>query len=130
MSTCLALAGSTARLGSTRRARAGSNRSRTGAQPARPLRLTTRGRFVIVLLLTLLAAAAFSMGRVSVDASGEARPTVRYVTVQPGETLWAIAERVAPAADPRDTVARLLEINGIEPGQLRAGQRLAVPARG
>ena len=130
MSTCIAIAGSPSRPGAVRRARRVADRTPSSStRSARPLRLTARGRFLMVLLLALFAASAFSMGRVSAGATDEARPVVSYVTVKPGETLWTIAERVAPAADPRDTVARLLEINGIEPGQLRAGQRLAVPAQ-
>ena len=52
----------------------------------------------------------------------------RYITVGPGETLWAIAGEVAPDADRRDTVQRILEINALPSANLQAGQRIAVPA--
>ncbi len=35
-------------------------------------------------------------------------------TVQPGDTLWSIAQRVDPAADPRPLVARLASQTGSE----------------
>ncbi len=93
-----------------------------------PVRLTVRGRAVLVLLFAMLAFVAFGAGRASAGA-GDAAPPVTYVTVAPGETLWAVAERVVPGADPRDTVARLMEVNGVTPQSLRPGRRLAVPVR-
>jgi hypothetical protein len=42
--------------------------------------------------------------------------------------LWSIAERIAPGADPRPIVDRLAVANQVEPGNLRPGQLLVVPA--
>ena len=95
----------------------------------RGVRLTRRGRAAVVLLLAVLAFLAFSAGRASAGASGDVPPPMVQVTVGPGETLWGVAERVAPGADPRETVAWLVEVNGVTPQSLRPGQRLAVPAR-
>jgi hypothetical protein len=102
------------------------------ARPAR-LRLTRRGRVVVRLAGVLLgafatAAAVLSGGRVAL-AGEDARPVpVERLTVQPGETLWGIAGRVAPEADRRDTVARIVELNALPSAALQAGQRIAVPA--
>ena len=46
--------------------------------------------------------------------------------VQPGETLWGIAESVAPAADRREVVQILTEANG--GSSIWAGQKIVVPA--
>jgi LysM repeat protein len=46
------------------------------------------------------------------------------VVVQPGDTLWTIAERVAPERDPRDIVTELRRRNGLPSADVRAGQRL------
>jgi LysM repeat protein len=54
---------------------------------------------------------------------------VSYVTVAPGETLWAIANEVAPDDDPRDTVQRILDLNALESSGVQAGQRIAVPVQ-
>ncbi len=106
----------------------------SAAQPSVPaptgrLRLTRRGRAVLVLLFVTLCFVAFSLGRTSSQASTTPiGPATRAVTVEPGQTLWQIAETVAPGADPRDTVDRIRELNGMSSAPVRAGQRLIVPA--
>ena len=50
------------------------------------------------------------------------------MTVQPGQTLWQIALRVAPRDDPRDTVDRIRALNDLDTTAVQAGQRLVVPA--
>ena len=49
--------------------------------------------------------------------------------VQPGETLWQIAEAAVPSADPRETVAVIMELNDLESASVQAGQGLLVPGR-
>lgn len=51
----------------------------------------------------------------------------RYV-VQQGDTLWSIAERLAPGGDPRPVVDALAAANHVEPGALIPGQALVVPS--
>jgi len=46
------------------------------------------------------------------------------VVVQPGDTLWTIARRLAPGADPRALVDRIAATNG--GAALFVGQRLVV----
>jgi nucleoid-associated protein YgaU len=53
----------------------------------------------------------------------------RYV-VRSGDTLWAIAGRVAPDSDPRPVVDAMVEANDIDPGALVPGQSLVVPSAG
>ena len=61
-----------------------------------------------------------------VPALAPTPPSVRESTyvVQPGDTLWSIAQRVAPGRDPRPLVDELSHRTGDEP--LRAGQRIDV----
>lgn len=93
-----------------------------------PVRLTRRGRVLLLLLLVSVVLVAFSLGRTSATAGG-AGPTraPRTAIVQPGETLWSIAQRVAPGADPRLTIARLTDLNGLGSAPIVAGQRLLLP---
>lgn len=101
--------------------------------PARSaVRLTARGRVAAVVLFLLLAfttlsvvSALHSASQAGTEPTGSA---TRYVTVQPGQTLWQIALRVAPAEDPRATVDRLRALNGLGTLAIQAGQRLVVPA--
>lgn len=104
-----------------------------GAQAGRrPLRLTRRGRVVVraaaVLAAALLALLAILLTARSADA-GSAMPSVplRHRLVLPGETLWQIAGEIAPHADPRDTVAEIVELNSLPGSGVAAGQRLALP---
>ncbi len=101
------------------------------AAQAPTLRLTARGRLVLLLALVGLATAvSLFSGAVSLAGTSSAPVPVRYVTVEQGQSLWAIAGDVAPGADRRDTVSRILELNALPGSGVRAGQRLAVPAAG
>jgi hypothetical protein len=82
---------------------------------------------VIGLLLLALALPLSGTGGNS-HATGSAlaetgRP-VSYV-VQPGDTLWSIAERVDPTGDPRPLVARLAAQTGSD--TVVPGERLVLP---
>lgn len=98
------------------------------ATPARAVRLTRRGRVLLLLLLVGVVLVAFSLGRTSATA-GSSGPTSapRTTVVQPGETLWSIAHRVAPGADPRDVVSQLADLNSLGSTPIVAGQRLVLP---
>jgi hypothetical protein len=53
------------------------------------------------------------------DGAGR-RPQVVTVTVEPGDSLWSIAEQLAPEADPRAVVDALVEARGttvVVPGE-------------
>jgi LysM repeat protein len=49
------------------------------------------------------------------------------VTVQTGETLWQLAARVGPHADPRLVVAEIQRLNHLSGAAVYAGQQLRVP---
>jgi LysM repeat protein len=93
------------------------------------LRLTRRGRLVILVML-LAVGAVLSMAVASSGAASSAaeQVPVQYVTVAPGDTLWSIAGEVAPGTDRRDTVAEIVELNALDGSSVQAGQRIAVPA--
>ncbi|MDW3219082.1 MAG: LysM domain-containing protein [Acidimicrobiales bacterium] len=86
-----------------------------------------RRRLAVVAVVVGLVLGIASFGR-SADATStpeaDAAAAV-LVVVQPGDTLWSIAETLAPGTDPRPMVAALREIAG--PGSLQPGQLLTVP---
>ncbi len=99
-----------------------------------PLRLTTRGR-VVLLAATILAlfAVVVAFGGFTAEATGAvpgpgAGPVAAVVVVQPGESLWSIAQQVAPGSDPRETVSRIRDLNGLADAIVTPGQSLVVPA--
>lgn len=98
------------------------------------LRLTSRGRRVLSLLAAAPAVIALSIALVSGGAAiagsdtGAPAGSFQTVTVAPGDSLWSIAERIAPAADPRDVVDAIARLNALDGGAIVAGQSLAIPA--
>jgi hypothetical protein len=104
------------------------------AAPARPrLRLTQRGRRVLTTLAAaplVIAAFVFALngGGATASLEGSGVP-FQYVTVDSGESLWNIAEAIAPGADPRDVIEQLMELNRLESTEISAGQQLAIPAQ-
>ena len=107
-------------------------RPRPATAPGR-LQLTRRGRVVLgsVIVGWLLLVGSVASGLVTADAGDPAvasrGPAADVVVVQPGESLWQIAQQVAPEADPRETVLRIREINGLAEAPIVPGQALLVP---
>ncbi len=99
--------------------------------PKGELRLTGRGRLVIVLVfLTVLMGAVLALSGYSAasGAPGPEQPT-RTVVVQEGDTLWGIAAQVAEPGEVREAVHELQELNALPGPELVEGQRIAVPVR-
>jgi LysM repeat protein len=108
----------------------------TPVPAAGAVRLTPRGRallaaLVVVLLLglavlgleRLTARPALAGTEVVVPAA-----TTLTVVVEEGDSLWAIAERVMPATDPREVVEEIRSLNGMRSNLIQPGQALLVPA--
>jgi nucleoid-associated protein YgaU len=102
---------------------------------SRAVRLTRRGRLVrsLVALAAALAMALAGVVHMSgAPARAGAGPSdpvaVERVSVEQGDSLWLIAERVAPERDPRDVVHRLRELNGLDSNLIQPGQVLLIPS--
>ncbi|MDJ1115040.1 LysM peptidoglycan-binding domain-containing protein [Microbacterium dauci] len=106
----------------------------TDIRPTTRLRLTVRGRRVLAAIAAMPAVVALAIAIVSSGgalASGELgapADSFETVTVLPGDSLWSIAEAVAPAHDPRDVVDGIMTLNALSSPVLDAGQSLAIPA--
>lgn len=86
-------------------------------------------------LPVLTVAALMVLGAISLLAPQSAKASservasvTEVVTVNSGQTLWDIAHDIDPQADPRDTIARIIELNDLPTTKVQAGQRLEVPA--
>ena len=70
------------------------------------------------LVLTVARAAAALEGSSPVPLARP--PHVRAVVVQPGDSLWSVAHRLAPHSDPRNVVDAIVEARGttvVTPGE-------------
>lgn len=96
------------------------------------LRMTARGRAVLLTVLALPLALGIALGVLNgggATATDETVAPLEFVTVQPGETLWGLASEIAPASDPRDVIADLVEFNRLPSSAVPAGIQLAVPPK-
>src|SRR6266545_4451157 len=113
------------------RRRPGRAWPRPGVPPgtAQPMELPTmRTRVLgvlvaVALILLLLPGLARGGGPDRGPAHTAAYP------VQSGDTLWAIAARVAPGRDPREVVDQMVRDNHLR-GSLQVGDQLQVPIAG
>jgi Tfp pilus assembly protein FimV len=95
------------------------------ASVAPPLRLTRRGIVVLCALVAVLAGTLLALAALSSPAAPGGHAAPATVTVRSGDTLWSIASRVAPGADPRAEVAALQRLNHLGGTALTPGQVLA-----
>jgi len=105
------------------------------------LHLTRRGRVVFTTLAAIpLAAVALALalngGIAAAEGANAGAATVAdvatvfdYVTIQSGQSLWQLAETIAPTSDPRDVIAEIVSLNQLPSENVQPGQRLALPAR-
>jgi hypothetical protein len=106
------------------------------ARPAAaPIRLTRRGVVAVMCLAALaaiilvmfawLSAASSASSAGSATGSGSASGAApAVVTVKSGDSLWTIAQAVAPSRDPRAEVAQLRAVNHLGSDSLAPGQTL------
>jgi nucleoid-associated protein YgaU len=96
-----------------------------------PVRLTRRGRRLVAgLALGAVLTVSAVVGGALLDGSDS--PALELagrssVVVHSGDTLWSIAESLAPDTDPRDVVDALQEVNGLSGASLVPGQVLLLP---
>jgi len=94
------------------------------------VRLTRRGRAVLGAGLLVVALVLGLLIKQSPSLAGDefrAGAQYEYVVVEPGQTLWQIAVAAAPDVDPRVTIMRIQDLNGLSDAAVAAGQRIALP---
>ncbi|MGE0840294.1 LysM peptidoglycan-binding domain-containing protein [Pseudonocardia sp.] len=95
------------------------------------LRFRVRRAAALVVLGAVAAGVVVGLGSLG-DAARAAGPGIPHGTAQvvvgTGDTVWDIARRTAPDADPAAAAAHIVELNGLRSAALRPGQMLTVPA--
>lgn len=79
----------------------------------------------VAVAVTLAVVGALSWLGQTADAGVPAETAV--VRVGAGETVWDVAQRVAPRSDPRVVVQRIRELNDMTGSAVQPGQQLQVP---
>lgn len=87
------------------------------------VRLTRRGRLVVTVLVMLLATGVGLL----ISTSGRAASPPQAVRVQPGDTLWSIADRYAGSHDPVGEIEQIRHLNHLSGSTIYPGQILLVP---
>ncbi len=106
---------------------------------AGPVRLTRRGKIVVGALVALavagltvliwfaIAGQAEAAGPAGLGSGAAAAHTMTRVVVRPGDTLWSIAVRADPTADPRAVIQEIIDDNALRGTAIQVGQVLYVP---
>ena len=95
------------------------------------LRLTKRGRVVFTTLASLPVVAVvmfFALNGGGATATSSSGAALEEITLQAGQSLWQLAEDIAPHDDPRDVISDIMAVNQLESGSVQAGQRLMLPS--
>ncbi len=95
------------------------------------LRMTARGRAVLLVLIAIpVVAIALVLGLSAGGATATSSSTpLSTVTVQPGQTLWQLATKIAPQSDPRDVINDIMSVNRLATAALQPGEKLEIPAK-
>lgn len=105
--------------------------TRDQVRPRSQVRLTRRGRLVVLALAfaVVVAAAVWLAAGSAASREAGAAPAVEVVTVAPGETLWGLASDVASTTgdDVRAVMEQIQQLNTLDSSLVYAGQELRVP---
>ena len=89
--------------------------------------MSRRQALALKLGLSAAVLATLAAGFTSV-AYGGGRTGTEQLVVQPGQSLWAIAQDRYPDEDTRSKVGEIIRLNHIDGQAIYAGERLQVPA--
>jgi hypothetical protein len=89
---------------------------------------------LMAVALAMVALAWMAVAARAQAADGGRPPGAVYrnltsVVVHPGQTLWSIASKAEPSADPRLVMQQIIELNALNGTSINPGQRLWVPHR-
>lgn len=87
-------------------------------------------RSVTIVAIATGAVFALAQGFGASDANANvtsASVEFQYITVSAGQTLWSLAEDLAPGQDPRDWIVDVVNLNGLVSAEVQPGQKIALP---
>jgi hypothetical protein len=84
-------------------------------------------RTAFALVFLIWVASSFWLGQSATAVSTVDQGSFAYVVVTPGDTLWSIAEKVAPNQNTAEYVQQLVTLNNLSSVNVAVGQRLGLP---
>lgn len=87
------------------------------------IRKFKRFMFLTVLLISMLTFTSI----LTLNAYSKDIPLFDYVSVQPGDTLWSIAEDYAGSKDIREVVYKISQLNNIRNNPIHPGDIIKIP---
>jgi Tfp pilus assembly protein FimV len=100
--------------------------SRTSPATFRRRRIATAVLALGVVVVTGQAGAALGSSTLAAPERRPSPTTSHTIVVRPGDTLWGIAQRLAPNEDPRPIVDQIAAVYGHRP--LVPGETLRLPS--
>lgn len=91
------------------------------------VRLTRRARLIVLLVITAVVVVLGPWRAIASAPEGVVPQGWSTVVVQPGDTLWTLAEELDPTADPRVIVAQIKQANSLATSAITPGQVLTIP---
>ncbi len=99
----------------------------TDVAPSRAVYLRRRAAVAFAVILVAVGLVLFGSA-IGAEAGGATPLTGGHVVVEPGQTLWSIAQDNAPAGtDLRSYLADLQDLNGLDDGQVAAWAVVLLP---
>jgi len=93
---------------------------------ARPAGLASAAQFVLVAVVAAVVVGALGLLADGVRAARVPEAT-GLVQVHSGESIWQVARRAAPSADPGAVAARIVELNDLGSPSVRGGEVVLSP---
>lgn len=96
-------------------------------RPVTSTRAFKKARAVAILAALIWGGVTVVSGQSATASNDHVVAHFSYVNVQAGDSLWSIAERVAPTENAQEWIAKVATLNNLTDGTLVPGQRLALP---
>jgi hypothetical protein len=85
------------------------------------LRRFAKNVFLLLILIVIATIITTTVVKATFDSC---RPQIIEINVRRGDTLWSIAQKIEPSADPRLVIDRIKEYNQLVTSKLEIGQFL------
>ena len=86
-------------------------------------------RALVALGLAVMVGPWVGQARAALSQPATVSVSRQTYVVRPGDTLWTIAEDLAPDSEPRPLMDAIARANGLGDGVIDAGQALVIPER-